>query len=343
LIKRRLKALAAGVFANKYGAALLRPVWRGRSVVFLLHRLGEDDESADSISLKAIAKSLRTLRMAGARFVSLAYLFELASRGVEPEPGCVAFTIDDGYADQGILAKEAFAKNDCPVTVFLITGLIDGTLWPWDDKVAYSIDNSSLEALKFAPTDDTFRLSTAEQRATAVVTVQNYCKSVPWPEAECALEHLYAMAGCYPPDLPPRGYKPLTWDEVRTLEAAGVDFAPHSVTHRITSKITADAAFAEISGSWNRLKHELAHPVPIYAWPTGRSEDFGTRDMKIAASAGMLGAVSATNDYARFGRRDPGRAEKFAVSRFAMSKSTEDILQYGIGLERVKQLLRFNP
>jgi peptidoglycan/xylan/chitin deacetylase (PgdA/CDA1 family) len=342
-MKRGLKTLFTGVFGNRFGARLLRPLWRGRSAVFLLHRLAEPSHSTESSTVEEITANLKVLRRAGAQFVSLSYLFDLAVRGLEPEPGCVAFTIDDGYADQGVMAEAAFLKNGCPVTVFLITGLVDGQLWPWDDHVTYSIQHSTRPVVVFEPTGETLKVTTPEQRSRAAATVRNYCKEHPWADAAQALESLYTATGCRPPQAPPAAYRALTWTEARRLEAAGVEFAPHSITHRITSRLSAEEVREEISGSWKRLQQELAHPVPIYAWPTGRAADFSERDMEIAAAVGLSGAVAATNDYARFHNRGLDPINLFSVGRFAMSVSTDDVVQYGTALERFKQLVRLNP
>lgn len=294
------------------------------------------------MTLETIAASLTALRKAGARFVSLSYLVDLAVRGLEPEPGCVAFTIDDGYADQGVMAKEAFLANGAPVTVFLISGLIDGLLWPWDHRLEYALTHTERDAIELAPFG-TLTLRTAEDRTAATVAVQDYCKTIPWTEAERVLERVFGATGVTPPGTPPESHRPLTWDEVRRLESAGVEFAPHSISHRITSQLTPEAAREEIHGSWMRLKQELAHPVSIYAWPTGRRQDFTARDMDIAAEVGLQAAVSVTNDYAHFSNREAGRASRFSASRFAMSPSMLDTIQYATGLERLKQLVRFNP
>lgn len=337
MTKDFVKIVTAGLFANKAGAMLLRPLWRGRSTVFVLHRLNAPS-TPDSMSLENIAANLNALRKAGARFVSLSYLVDLAVRGLDLEPGCVAFTIDDGYADQGVMAKRAFADNGVPVTMFLITGLIDGTLWPWDHRVDYALRNSPRSSIRFAPTGTTLWLVTPEQRNAAVEAVQVYCKTIPSHEVDAVLEAVFAAAAVHPPERPPESQRPLTWDEVRELEAAGVDFAPHSITHSITSKLAAQDVRQEIQGSWDRLKKELSHPVPIYAWPTGRSGDFSERDLEIAANVGMLAAVSVTNDYARI--RPTGRASLPSLDRFSMSPSPLETIQYGTGLERLKQIVR---
>ena len=49
------------------------------------------------------------------------------------------FTIDDGFIDHHDIAGPLFADYDIPLTFFLVTGFIDGELWPWDDQLSYAI------------------------------------------------------------------------------------------------------------------------------------------------------------------------------------------------------------
>jgi peptidoglycan/xylan/chitin deacetylase (PgdA/CDA1 family) len=49
----------------------------------------------------------------------------------------VAFTMDDGYREQGTIGAEIFLAHECPVTIYLATGAIDGSYWPMEAKLAY--------------------------------------------------------------------------------------------------------------------------------------------------------------------------------------------------------------
>jgi peptidoglycan/xylan/chitin deacetylase (PgdA/CDA1 family) len=342
LIKRTAKKLTTRLLSNRMMSTLLRPLWQGRASVFLLHRLSPTRTADDSVTVASITATLRGLRKAGAHFVSLSHLFNEAAQGREPAPGSVAFTIDDGFADQGVMAREAFERNGCPVTVFLITDFIDGRLWPWDDQIAYVLKNTQAERIALTPDSKTFALRTPEERKAALHYVRDYCKSVPWTQAQATLEATYEMAGVRPPVIPPPEFRPLKWDDIRALESPYIEFAPHSLTHRITSQLPANEVREEIEGSWRRLREELRQPASVYAWPTGRRQDFTPRDMEIAASTGLAGAVAVTNDYARFRNHTataPNPLQKFSVARFSMSGLWEDNLQYGTAIERFKQTL----
>lgn len=340
MIKRNLKSVAIRLLSNRIGSGLLRPLWRGRASIFMLHRLSQVVTSSDTLTIDSITETLRALRDAGAKFIALSKLFELAAAGKEPEPGSVAFTIDDGFADQGVIAREAFHRNQCPVTVFLITDFVDGRSWPWDDQIHFAIKHAVATQVRVPPADRFFTLTTAESRRAAGAEMQNYCKSVPWKVAAPALAQFYNELGCHPPSTPPVAHRALTWDEIQALESPYIEFAPHSLTHRITSRLEEREVHDEIAGSWDRCKQQLRRAVPVYAWPTGRASDFTDRDIRIAKSLGLVGAVATCNDYGEFRATDRDGGHLFRVRRFALSALSEDNLQLGTGIERLKQRLR---
>ena len=63
----------------------------------------------------------------------------------------------------------------------------------------------------------------------------------------------------------------MTWDEARAAERNGMSFGPHTVTHPVLSQTTDDCLVQELGGSWQRLKDELANPVPVFCFPARRA------------------------------------------------------------------------
>ncbi|HEY4342402.1 MAG TPA: polysaccharide deacetylase family protein [Steroidobacteraceae bacterium] len=332
------KVMVAGL-ANRASAALLKPLWDGRASVFMLHRQYHPERALDGTTNECIAGTIQALRRAGARMVSLRYLFECASQGRDPEPGCVAFTIDDGYLDQGLLARE-FLRHDCSATIFLVSGFIDRQLWPWDEQLAFSVLNSKTTSLQLPEVPGPISLDSLGQRHTAIDQLQQYCKTIPWSQVQPFLDRLWSHLESRPPDNPPEGHRPLSWDEIRELEAAGIDFAPHSVTHRVASQLSSAQSREEITTSWNRLQSELRTPLPVYAWPTGRTVDFGPRETQLARELGLMGAVSTNDAYADFGRVQRTASDIFRIDRFAFAQNIDVNLQYGTAIERLKQKAR---
>lgn len=327
------------MLANKWSAALLQPIWNGQASIFMLHRELHLSHAPDGTNLSSIAESIHALRSAGAHLVSLKYLFDCAAQGKQPPPGCVAFTIDDGYRDQGRLARE-FLRQDCPVTIFLVSGFIDRLLWPWDEQLAYVLQATQTRTLEIANAGLSYKLDSPSSRNVAIDAIQKHCKTLPWEAAKSLLLDIQAQAGVILPTTAPAGHEPLNWEEIRNLESAGVDFGPHSVTHRVASQLSDIEARYEITESWMRLKTELQNPIPIYAWPTGRTADFLARDMQMAQELGLMGAVSTNDGYGNFSYPQKSPSQLFCISRFAFAQEVDINVQYGTAIEQLKIRLR---
>jgi peptidoglycan/xylan/chitin deacetylase (PgdA/CDA1 family) len=334
--------LVIRALSSRAARPLFRRIMRGRSTIFMLHRLANASTHVSGHSIEFVREALTELKASGARFVSVRQIIEAYANGSGPGDDWVAFTIDDGFADQGELARSAFAPFDCPVTIFLITGFLDGQLWPWDDRLAFLIENASASATDVTVGRRKMKLAlqTHKQRHHALDQVRNYCKSVPNSDLYETVDDIARQLDVTLPTAPPPAHRPLTWDEARALELRGVDFGPHSVTHRIFSRLTDEDACAEISVSWRRLQEELRRPLPVFCWPTGRAADYTERDVSLLRQSGLNAYATTDADYTFVGRRAADASGPYALRRFSLPVRIRDVLQYGSWIERGKQLAR---
>jgi peptidoglycan/xylan/chitin deacetylase (PgdA/CDA1 family) len=259
-----------------------------------------------------------------ARKFSILPLAELVDRLAEGAPvkRAIAFTVDDGYGDFARVAAPAFAEFDCPVTVFLPTGFLDGQLWLWWDKVALAL--------------------TALKRESEVLPTVEALKLVPEEEKLKRIDALVQASGLELAQTPPPKYAPMTWDDVRRLSRSGVTFGPHSVTHPTLSQTRAEQLQFEISESWRRVRAEAgAAGVPIFCYPNGDSSDFQTREENAAAACGMRAALSARPGYPThrdFGAADP--TARFRLPRFGYTADPALFIQVATGIEWAKAGVR---
>jgi peptidoglycan/xylan/chitin deacetylase (PgdA/CDA1 family) len=262
--------------------------------------------------------------------------------GTVPGHDWVAFTIDDGFADQAMMAREVFAAESCPVTIFLISDLIDGKLWPWDDQFSYILKKTQARQAEVTLGAERFKLQlqTPGQRAAALDRLREHCKHACDGNFYGWVGELARQLDVALPATPPPSYRPLTWDQARELESHGVEFGPHSISHRIFSRLGEAEARAEIDQSWRRLREELAHPLPVFAWPTGRAQDYTERDVQLARAAGLLACASTDPDYAHLDRTLSSVHGLCSLRRFPLPSRIRDVLQYGSWIERGKQILR---
>lgn len=313
---------------------------RDRATVFMLHRLSDPANGVHGHSIEFLHQTLRALRNEGAVFVPVSTILERWYSGLPGEPEWVAFTVDDGFADQGELARSAFLPLECPVTIFLISDFLDGRLWPWDDQLAYAFRLTQRPSATVQLEGQTLeiKLESAQDKRNALRVVREHCKSHSNERLYDIVRGIALALEVELPRNPPAEHRPMSWDEARALEKLGVDFGPHSVTHRILSRLDDETSRHEINQSWTRVRQELARPVPIFAWPTGRHTDFGAREIDLATSAGLRGSMATDDDYALLARTLP-KSDMYRLRRFALPNTVERTLRYASGAERGRQLI----
>ena len=320
--------------------ALLRPFMQGRASIFLLHRIDAPLVGVRGHNLDYVNGALDALRASGARFVPLRTIVEAHLAGAPCEPDWVAVTMDDGFADQHQLCREAFIPQHCPVTCFPITGFLDGELWPWDDQLGYAFAHSPLQqaTLDLGSGPWQLDLRTEDARLASLRRVRAACKRVSGATLFALVTAIAAALQVRVPQEAPPEHRAMSWDQARELEPLGVDFGIHTMTHRIVSQLDAAVVESELRGSWHRLQAELARPLKVVSWPTGLPGDFGVRDEQIAQRLGIQAGISTAGDYARVGT--PQGEPAFTLARFGFSTSLSRVLQQGSWIERGKQLVR---
>jgi len=84
----------------------------------------------------------------------------------------------------------------------------------------------------------------------------------------------------------------LTWEQIRVMQASGIEFGGHTVTHPFLSKLTPAQATWEVSECKRRIEQELQQPAEYFAYPNGREEDFAACNKELLRAAGYRAAVT---------------------------------------------------
>jgi peptidoglycan/xylan/chitin deacetylase (PgdA/CDA1 family) len=310
--------------------------------IFMLHRVADPARGLSGHDPRALREGLAYLRRRGYQLLSLGEICALQGAETRRLRKAVVFTMDDGFYDQARIAAPIFLEFGCPLTIFLVTGFLDGTCWLWDDRLKHVFTETSKARMTL--TLDTFRedcdLSTPERRKHALRRVRDYLKTVPQSEIERHLQAVSQAAEVVVPARPPPAFEPMSWEEARRLEAQGVAFGPHSVTHSILSRTDDETLEREINDSWTRVRQELRNPLPVFCYPTGRAPDYGQREIDAIKRAGLAAAVDTIPDYFdRRNRRGVGD-HAYRINRFSFPDAPADLVQYSSWIERGKSLLR---
>jgi len=293
-MKRKLKKILVNILTCKTITKLGNWVYGNGVPIFMLHRMQDKSLSINGTPAEHLRKCLHHLTSNGYSFMSLEELLRSLHKRRPVPKKSVVFTMDDGFADQLEIAAPIFLEFNCPVTIFLITGMLDNILWPWDDMLAHIIHSSQSKKIDISLEGEYFMLPllSSNDKSEALNTLRNTIKSL---SAENTYKHINAIAeniGVIIPDTPPEKYRSITWAQARNYEKKGILFAPHTVTHRILSKLDDISANDELIKSWQRINEELTAPSPVFCYPTGRYCDYGPRETEILIKHGFVGAVS---------------------------------------------------
>jgi peptidoglycan/xylan/chitin deacetylase (PgdA/CDA1 family) len=307
--------------------------------IFALHRFSCPEEGVHDFDPAMLRKALSLLRKEHYELMSLVDIFQRL-REAKPLKHAVAFTVDDGYFDCAEVAAPIFEEFDCPVTIFVASGFLDGKLWFWWDQIEFVVRNTRRSDLLVSVGGQKLKytLDSVAARVEAASDVRDRCWKTPAADWLPFVTNLSRDADVEVPSVAPRQFRPLSWDKARQLEMHGVTFGPHTVTHPQLSSISDELSQWEIATSWQRLVDELTHPAPIFCYPFGRRCDFGEREMGYVGHLGLLGAVTAYLGKIQTGHACT-KADLFRIQRFPIGDPL-DILQCTSGLENVKARLR---
>lgn len=335
--------MAGSVLRAKALTALTSPiamrVWEkytnGAASILMMHRFADRELGIGGHDPSLLAQHLEYLRRRRYNLSSLRDLVERMRAGERPLPRTVVFTVDDGYADFARVAAPIFALFECPVSVFLVTGFLDGECWMWPDRVRELLGEVSTGRWSLRVNEEvrTFEWSGPDDRDNRLNELIYALSLVPDAARESFMADLERESGRSLPMRPPVRYGPMSWSDVHRLSAAGVDFGAHSRRHPVLSRVSASRARLEIEDSWMRLRGELPSALPVFCYPNGLRDDFTAEDRLTVERLGLTAAVAA---YGGSCTEKHFERDRFALPRFTYEQHPERLRQLVGGFERLK-------
>ncbi len=337
-MKNLLKKLLVPVLANRQFNAFATRLMGHGIPVFMLHRIVPDEGAgSDAITSGHLRRCLSYLVRNDYNLISLEQLVTTLANSETLPPRAVVFTMDDGFIDQADVAAPIFNEFSCPLTFFVITGMLDQALWPWDAQISWITETSRQPLLRSVINGHSVEASLVDEtsRRQTKRLLHDILRETPASQVAEIVVKLARAANVEVPTRPPAPYRPMNWDMARALERKGVRFAPHSISHQTLSRLDESSLQREILGSWQVLQKELDNPLKVFCYPTGRRIDYGQREIDLLKHEGFLGAVSTRSELV-----DPGNQttdKLFTLPRLSLPHSMEDFIQYCSWMEYIKQ------
>ena len=283
ILRRTVKvALAGGLAAagaHRLVAALRRREAGGARVLVLsYHRATSDFAASAREALPSMLVSARTLRRhleQVARTHDVVSLGEAARILAEPRGtlrrDVAVVTFDDGYADNHSVALPVLEALRMPATVFVATGFTGTPHRMLHDRLYATLGALAREKVPLERAglpDPAQSLLGACAEPGVAATLDRLIACLPHSQLTLVAEALEARTGISERELP-AGTRLLGWEELRALDAAGVEIGGHSVNHAVLPNLPRADARREIAGCREQIAERLGRPPRHFAYPNG--------------------------------------------------------------------------
>lgn len=317
-----IRASLQRVIASAPVGRVLRSLAPQSATVLTYHRFAPaESHDGSTTSAQALRATLAYLRRNGYRLVPLRDILRESTETRGRLAGKVAITVDDGYADFGEVAQPIFAEFDCPATVFVSTGPVDGTCWYWWDRVHLAVARTRATSVHLELDDVSLVGAWPDTSSARRGQGDVFCealKRVRSASRDTVIDELLTALDVRLPARPPSEFSAMSWDEIRRCERGGITIGAHTVTHPILAQCDDAQAEWEITEGLRRLRAECANGVDLFAYPNGTPSDFGDREVALLEASGVKWAFTTSAGYVRAcALGGDTRAARYRVPRFA--------------------------
>ncbi|WP_439643900.1 polysaccharide deacetylase family protein [Gemmatimonas sp.] len=333
VLRQSVRRIFMESLSSAWFVELLRATRRNRCAIVVMHRFATDHGvhiGHDPVAFRQLLSTLRRHRVSLVDVETAVRQYDENDSSCRADGLSVAFTVDDGYDDLLDVGEPIFAEFDCPVSVFVVPDVIEGKSWFWWDQVDWILRHTDRRAgtidlthreLRFAWSDEVSRLA-------ARADIEQALKQLSHNHMLAALDQLAQRAGVNLPDRAPAEYRVLDWNTLRSAEARGVRFGPHSWSHPILSRCTDEQSRTEIVSSVEAVRSQFQNPVPMFCYPNGCDTDFGAREQASLTSAGLHYALSTKPGVLQPTMADPyGTDWRMRIPRISYGESAGHIFR----------------
>lgn len=320
-----LAAVRADRWADRAGS--------GAGAVLMMHRVrpAVPDVFRPNAHLEITPDFLDTLlRTLAENRVPVVDLAEAAQRIADPRRERFAvLTFDDGYRDNLVHAVPVLTRHKVPFTVFVATGMIDGTSSAWWMVLEEALrrnDRLRADALRLG----TLPVATAEAKRRQFDRLARHLRDLDERSRDRAARWLATDNGVDIPAMLSR--EMMSWDDMRQLaQVPGAEIGGHTVGHGALAQLSESDAVREVVDGLDRLQHELGVRPRHFAYPYGDDLAVSERDIRLVRRLGI--DVAVTTRPGLIGREHadhPTAWPRVSINGHHQSRRVLDLLLSGV-------------
>jgi peptidoglycan/xylan/chitin deacetylase (PgdA/CDA1 family) len=233
---------------------------------FNFHRIGDAntcqyDPNVFSCSAEDLKKHLQFIKN-NFEIIDQTNFINIINKNQSTTKKFAYITFDDGYIDNYEVAFPILTAMNIPATFFVATGLIESTIIPWWDEIAWHVKHCNLNKIKLSSWQKPIYLS-KENKSNSIRRVLSQFKS---SHIEDQLVELRNATGLI---LDHYNNEFMTWAHLAEMESAGMTIGAHSHSHRIFSSLNAQELSHELSYAKKLLEEQLTNEILSISYPVG--------------------------------------------------------------------------
>ena len=247
--------------------------------------------AAPGAGAEGFERQLRRLAEVGT-VVPLAPALRSLATGQPLPPRAIALTFDDGYRDNLEVGVPVLERLGLPATFFLVPGILDGTVRPWWETVAWAVTTSGKATVGWDGQELPVR---GRDGPRSLGRLTEHLKRLDQAARARAVAEL--VERLEPGGEPDLGGLFLDWDGARELLRRGFAVGAHSMDHAILARESPKAQLQDLVESRRRLETELDVGVDLLAYPNGSRADYDAVTVDAARRAGYSHALTARSGW----------------------------------------------
>lgn len=220
--------------------------------------------------------------------VSCAEVAEAIAGGKPLPKRALMVTFDDGFCDNHDVVFPILRRHQVKALFFLSTGYIGTRQLFWFDWLVHLLLHTTVPRIRLDALDTTLEINGcwAHRRRVAMGLLRQLKRTSESKRLQ-VMEQLELMADVSSASVPVDQSIAMTWNDIRTMSAAGQEFGSHTVTHPILSRIADPQHLQlELDVSKTTIERETGTPVLSLAYPVGSSDAVSAEVLDATAQAG---------------------------------------------------------
>ena len=276
---------------------LSKPVFAGKGLIFMLHRvLPENDRNRYSLNKDLaicpakLEEFILFFKQKGYVFISLDTLDDWFTGKIEMKKKFICLTFDDGYKDNLLHALPLLKKHGVPATIYVTNCFPNGTAILWwyifEDhvKIAHNLVIQSSKSIR------TFTWETDEEAFALFGKISDEIKAIPETELRSVICKSFGLTEAQIQNQ--CNLLALTWDEIKLLANEPlITIGAHTLNHISSRQQEESLVFNEMLQSKLEIESYIEKEVLHFAYPFGGQFDVSKRDVKLAAKVGFKTSV----------------------------------------------------